>query len=39
MKPDRRIAALTALFIAVSSGPVWAQTSRVHAVSLLGASA
>ena len=30
MKPDRRIAALTALFLAVSTGPVWAQTSRVH---------
>lgn len=30
MKPDRKIAALTALFIAVSTGPVWAQTNRVH---------
>ena len=30
MTPDKRMAALTALFLAVSTGSVWAQTSRVH---------
>ena len=30
MKPNRNMAVLTALFVAVFSGPGWAQTNRVH---------